>query len=253
MGKASRVGLMVWLIIFAVVDAGAGTRAYQPVILKGADFPNFLGAPTSELFLMVYHKNSAAWSQIPFQIDNIALDCSYFGAVNDTLDAQDELVFLAQDLGDSAAVADWHEPAGHYVRSRYRIAVHDTSAVIADALGFAYFCRGPAPLTLLAGYMTVDSLSDRVLSRYYQIGFIPGSGLLKSVRITQANAGDSLNFLDRLKIRLQIKIYSQPMLVTEDAVKKVSAPQYRSGPLRVIRDVPFNIVIDLGSTGEIIL
>ncbi len=253
MGKAIRYGWMVWLLLGSGAFASPTERAYQPIILKGASFPNFLGAPTSELFLMAYQRDMTTWSPIPFQIDNLTTDGSYFGATNDTLDAQDELVFLTQDLGDSATVADWHEPAGHYIRSRYRIVVRDTAAAGADTLGFAYLCRGPVPLAMLAGYMTVDSLHDRVLSHYYQMGFITDSGLPNSVRILQANAGDSLNFLDRLKIRLQIKIYSQPILVTEDAVHKVSAPQYLSGPVRVIRNVPFHIVIDLGSTGELVL
>lgn len=69
---------LVLFVLFLVVGipallAGAGIeRPFDPVVVKGAQLGDFLGADTSDIYVYVYKEES--WQQIPFQIDQVDWD-----------------------------------------------------------------------------------------------------------------------------------------------------------------------------------
>jgi len=84
------------------------SRIYDPIVLEGSRFKTLQGSPLNQLSLLAYQKGRLI--PIPFQIDEKRENGEYAfqqgeGAQPDSdpgFDANDELVFLAGDLGDRA-------------------------------------------------------------------------------------------------------------------------------------------------------
>ena len=84
------------------------TRIYDPIIIEGSQLKPLLGSPLEKLSLIAYLEGELI--PIPFQIDEKKENGEYAfkfgeGACADSdpnFDANDELVFLAGDLGDRA-------------------------------------------------------------------------------------------------------------------------------------------------------
>ena len=104
MKKTVALLLCVGLILGALGPRVANTantliRELDPVVVLGSAMPDFAGVPLAQLF--VYKYSGGAWSQIPWQFDEVV------GGVivtlgNGLLDAQDQLVFMAAEAGDQA-------------------------------------------------------------------------------------------------------------------------------------------------------
>ena len=84
-------------------------RDYEPVVITGNNLSEFLSVSTSQLFVYEYDETGDTWTQIPFQFDDVGDDGSYFSETDGTLDSNDELVFMAKDMGDKAPNYSWIE------------------------------------------------------------------------------------------------------------------------------------------------
>ncbi|MBN2357386.1 hypothetical protein JXO59_14830, partial [candidate division KSB1 bacterium] len=112
------------LVAAANVAAMDLMRPYDPVIVQGKHLPTFLSADTSRIFVYAYKNN--AWSQIPFQIDEVD-GGGYFATHNAHLDTTDEICFMAADMGDSAADNQWIPNYSSMLYQRYQVCATDTS------------------------------------------------------------------------------------------------------------------------------
>jgi hypothetical protein len=137
----------LFLSALAAGVSGAATldRAADPVVLTGADVPALLGVAAGDIVAFRYE---SGWVQIPVQVDERAVvdfadiynhlggvtetvtapqytDAgTYTGADPDpTLDANDEIVFMAADAGDPLPLAT--EPAGVVPGSGVQIDISD--------------------------------------------------------------------------------------------------------------------------------
>ena len=122
---AAIVTMSIWLMgVVAVrgIEAAptAWIRKHEPVILTGNQLPLVTGSPLDELF--AYSYDGDAWAQIPFQIDEV--DASGVYTVGDgLLDTNDELVFMAMDLGIQAGPLMWIDDADSRNNPRYQVEV----------------------------------------------------------------------------------------------------------------------------------
>lgn len=127
-------------------------RPIDPVVIPGSEAPGLLGTPNDRIHL--YRWNGAAFSPLPFQIDEIGLvdllgylglpqHCPVSGfdssaavcennylfddqgnaAGNHTFDVLDELVFMARDAGLRAPVSAWIN--GNVADTRYEITIRN--------------------------------------------------------------------------------------------------------------------------------
>jgi len=135
-------------LFLLVVSAGAAAtldRPADPVVLTGADVPALLGVAPGDIVAFRY---DSGWIQIPIQVDERAVvdfadiynhlggvtesvmalqytDAgTYTGADPDpTLDANDEIVFMAADAGDRPPI--FTEPAGVVAGSGVQVEISD--------------------------------------------------------------------------------------------------------------------------------
>jgi hypothetical protein len=155
-------------------------RPVDPVVLTGSQVPGLVGAAPGRV--VAFRASSDGWEQVPVQVDerfdttiaavyglpadqwphtstNVPIKAyadpnTFTGAdPTPTVDADDEIAFMARDAGGDAADADLGAPAGT-TGAGVEVALHDPAAT--DAEGFVYLFRSDGTLDPGAGRQYVD-------------------------------------------------------------------------------------------------
>jgi hypothetical protein len=216
-------------------------RDLEPIVIKGGYFIDFLRKPIQELYLFAYDSTTQSWRAVPFQFDQKDDSTHYWLPVpNDTLDENDELVFMAKDMGDKA-------PDGSYwidapdSRNYNRVEITATDSV-SNKMGWVYLYRSKTSLPLSADmYISYKpdakykKGADTLIANNY-IESHDSSGIPIEWKLLQ---GSGVNILDRQKVLIKMKLYGWlDFLVREDILapffKKV---EKKVGPVRVVREV----------------
>jgi len=177
------------------VEAAASiSRPQDPVVVAGASFPAFANALTGSLALYAYR--SGIWTPIPFQIDEVSITGTYVVSDGGLLDANDELVFMAGDAGDSATGSNW--PADPQSRIYARYAITLTDPLSPTSAGWAYLYRSTTLPRSSLRYITWTESAQTMVAVSYTASFSPTEFIgLSNLAIN----GTSVDILDRQKIR----------------------------------------------------
>ena len=183
----------------STAPAAGVARTLEPVVLTGAQLATLAGAPVDDLF--VYVNRAGAWSQVPFQVDEIGANGRFTSAGDGAFDAVDELAFMAKDLGDQAAMSG-DAPAGlPGTGAWYQVEVSDP--LDATAKGYAYVVRSASLTSAFTGaYVSYDAANRRIIGDAYQMGFSlspPNAGAAPEPNIwfDYLSLGGSADILDR--------------------------------------------------------
>ena len=201
-------------------------RTLEPVIVKGADLPDFLGAPVEHLFVYAYR--DGAWVQIPAQVDEVTAEGKYTALEDGVLDGNDEVVFMAQDLGDRVPGMAPMEGGQPIAARWYEIAVVDP--LDPAKKGFAYVVRSSTlSRTFTADYVSFDLDQHRLIGVTYRLGFATPKPWIDYL----AFAGNETDILDRTKTRLFCRV---PVIcpITEAKLPDLQDDLIKDGPVRVI-------------------
>lgn len=249
--------LLAGLVIIQVVDSIAQintiARQHEPIIMTGQSFADFDGAPIQQLSLYSYDASNSTWMQIPFQID----ERTNFGnfafppdSVDQTagFDANDELVFMASDLGDRAPV--WIDDPNSKQFVRYEIAITDAANPNDIKTGWAYLFQSttitigqpssyveyvPSP-NQDTGQDTVIGV-DPVLGKTYKLAGTD-KGLFGYLSIPSVS---EQNLFDREKIRgKSTNILFRDF--NEESGFTFIRLQVIAGPVRIIRNVTLSLL-----------
>jgi hypothetical protein len=239
----SSVLVLIPLFIAGGLEAGEKTmqRVDDPVVMECKDLGPLFGSPINKLALMVW--NGDTWSPIPFQIDQKKPDGSYAYTMgpeastdpDPNLDANDELVFMVKDTGDSVENGGWPKGAEKVME----IEVIDPKN---SARGWVYLVgfSGKAPRSeddYIERYVD-ETKGHRGVRSYEYTGGAPmdttAIDLIKAETTSEGKRG--LDVLDRLKIRgvlifpggITVPINADEMIKTEDKA-------FIDGPVRVLQ------------------
>ncbi|MBN1894664.1 hypothetical protein JW906_09215, partial [bacterium] len=215
--RSAKCILAVLLLGLSAAAAGIETRDYEPLILKGGAVPSALGKPVGEIHLFRFVSAGASWESVPFQIDEKDGETGFFGSRNGVLDADDEIVFIAHDLGDRASASDWIADENSRTQKRIEIGVQDP--LEGSIRGYAYVFFAPGLARSGFRYLEHEAASDHVSAVTYNL-WHGTHGLADSLVITPEAGGDGMDLLDRQKFRLKLKIsiggLSDDVVLTED-------------------------------------
>ena len=207
------------------------TRTQEPVIVGGGQLALFEGAALNDLFVYAY--TGATWRQIPFQVDEVDASGTYT-VENGLLDGNDELAFMAMDLGDQVTVSEWITDTSSQGYARYEIQVSDP--LNPGQQGWAYVYRSATLLpTLPADYVSWDAANQRLVSSTYIVGYNPAvHAAMDSMELN----GSGVDVLDRGKMRVDATcyIYGFPVPLTlteEDLAGYADYTPDIDGPVRV--------------------
>jgi hypothetical protein len=221
----------------ALLLAGAGPvfaasslpheRPYDPIVLSTAALAGLTDREPDHYRLLALR--DGVLMPVPFQIDARDADGTYqLGDAPRAFDDDDELVFMAKDLGARRAL----EPlaaAGPVVE----LTVTDP---VTGTQGWAYLVRGPGTPRPAAGpYATYDTARDEVRASAYRVRYPPGSNFFASMETTNAVGGGPL--LARMTMRIEptfsLLFARWSPRLTEESFTTVIAG-VRNGPVRAI-------------------
>lgn len=205
------------------------TRTQEPVILSGGQLSQFDGLALDELFL--YRYEDGTWTPIPFQIDEVNAFDRY--TVEDgRLDANDELVFMAMDMGQEASPSEWIADADSRIHARYQVQV--VNPLNPTEQGWVYVYRSETLGPSREDYVNWEPTGNRIVTRTYVAGLDPE--LPSSLDSLELN-GSGVDALDRLKIRVhaacRVGPVPIPVLLTEEDLDEEIVALDLDGPVRV--------------------
>jgi len=251
-----KLWLFVTGVLFLMTSAGVAQidRVYEPVVIVGENIPDIFHKEINHLYLFVYDAAGSSWRLIPFQIDEADTtkkERKYFApekneALRGIFDFDDELVFMANDLGDRADSTNWVENADSM---RCEIELLDP---ISGEKRYVYLFYLPNNiLDIPAPYeLAYDALNDLVSSSNYQVGFDHGApdtmGLLSDVWI---KSGTGVEIFDRVKVRLHglvTLLFPLPVTLAESYIRFDSV-NAKIGPVRILRNMEANFSFVYGS------
>jgi hypothetical protein len=264
------MGLSLWFLVVSLAMMGASTKAQSapvtpaainrpqdPVIVTGANLAAYGGAPVNELVLYAYQ--AGVWIPIPFQIDERTNDITGTYVISDDglLDANDELVFMAADAGDSASNnSNWPNDAASKAYPRHAIQVNDPLSPGSEA--WAYLYRSATLTRSNTSYVTWNQAAQVMTATSYIAAFDPANFVgLANLKLN----GNPADILDRQKIRVKPPILQA---FTEEFLKTFIPPTITLsvvGPIRAIRNdsalslalytsrLDFDVLFDLSTLG----
>ena len=224
-------------------------REYDPVIvsadaLSGFESSDFEFAAINQIYAMIYNGTSQGWQMIPFQIDERDTSGSYF--TDDQVagfDANDELVFMAADAGDSAI--GWLNNADSEQYQRFAIKI--TDPLSQDKKGWVYLYRSATLSPQFNPYVqyipapSTDSPADTVTGVTYKVGAESAGGFFGFLVFPEVS---NLDILDRQKIRVGITLGGFPLPpLTEEGFEFVKIDRVE-GPVRINKRLELSILGD---------
>jgi hypothetical protein len=198
------------------------------VILNGGDVPLLFGKNTAEIY--AYRYLSGAWEQIPFQIDEVTVDGDY-ATEDGVLDLNDELVFMAKDLGDPAGAADWISNDEARGTIRYQLTI--TNPLNTGEVGYAYLYHSSTLTPSHADYVSWDAISETINAESYILGLKPDEFF--GIDAMELN-GSGMDMLDRSKIRVNVSCPYITLDINEENLLtyiELSLTPEIDGPVRV--------------------
>lgn len=201
-------------------------RPEDPIVLKGAQLAAFSDAPLNELVAYAFH--GGVWTPIPFQIDEVTISGTYVISDGGRLDANDELVFMAGDAGESVSAAAW--PDDTQARLAPRMAITVTDPLSAGQQAWVYLYRSATLTRSTARYITWTQTAQTASAISYTAAFSPTKFVgLSDLFIN----GGTTDILDRQKTRLAtFTTLNEETLVTFLGAATVTLPI--TGPVRAV-------------------
>ena len=231
--------LLLLSISLAYADWG-NFRDYEPVVIQGNELSSFVGFPVDHIFAFSYDAVLDQWRMVPMQIDEKD-DSTHVWVpselVNGVLDANDEIVFMARDMGDE--VPDpyyWIDNPESREFERYEIIASDPMSGMQKYL---YFFATSTLTDTTTGYMSYTPPSDGYGTDIVSgVSYIEGhnqKGIPDRWEIPIEAGGTGVDILDRQKARgAGIAFGFVPLDLTEDDFTYVKI-EYVAGKVRVSR------------------
>jgi len=221
-------------MLLAPAEALASPRTWQPLVIRGAQIRQLLGARVQNLEVVAAHAGQL--QPIPFQLDERLPDGRYAlpngqqPVADDNpgfLDRDDELVMMISDLGERTPASDPAMRAGAI------------ELEVIDPLGgqnqYAYAAAVERPRLSSRNYVEFDPRRNVIETDGFRIGFT--NQMPTDFALQKRMRENRPNMMDRFKIRASTKVFHYfDLRITEDRiVNRLVA--WRDGPVRVIRRI----------------
>lgn len=223
-------------------------RQLDPLVVPGAMLPSLLETPLEKLGCFRAKASlDGTLEPIPCQVDERTARGAYvlpFGPDSNPedsdlkLSARDELVFVASDAGGKVEQPRW--PAG--LVEGLELELRDP---LDGALAWIYLgaFEGPAPRSSV-DYVRYIPGSEVVDASTYQLRFSKDAPIVfDHLAIKTGAGGDGSNPVDRMKIRLDAKVWGTISIQKTEADYTSEVIGYLDGPVRVLRRTRNRLII----------
>lgn len=203
----------IFIVPLLFAQSNTIDRPYDLIQLKGSDLSAYVGQSISDIHCYAYNAALDDWQPIPFQIDEKDTSGSYFPSIDGALDTLDEVIFQATDLGDKALPGSWVNDQNAIESQRLEFRFDDPLS--SGKTGWIYFYLSPTLASSNKRYIEYNPASDQVSTDIYDILHGP-LGLISDISIKPSAGGDGVDFFDRQKfmIKLKLDIYGSIQHIT---------------------------------------
>ncbi|MGH7917227.1 MAG: hypothetical protein ACREQE_07140, partial [Candidatus Binataceae bacterium] len=235
-----KFALTALVILWWTTGAWASVRGWQPLILKGSQLPQLLGARENRFEMLAAHSGKLA--PIPFQVDEVLPDGRYVlphgkAPVKDDspgiFDRDDQVVVMLSDFG---------------TRAQSGLPKGALEIQVADPLGgpdrYAYIAAVDKPERSAVRYIQYDPASDTIRSSYYRIGMT--GGWPTDFALQHGLEQDPPNLIDRFKVRTTARILGLFSYRMNENDVRSTLLGWKVGPVRMIRRERHSVNILLG-------
>jgi hypothetical protein len=201
-------------------------RGLEPVVITGEQIPAFGGLLLERLFVYAYREG--VWKQMPFQVDEVAQEGMYVPIEDNVLDNNDEIVFLARDVGTRYPGPALITGSLNIGAGWYELEV--TNPLSPAWRGWAYLVNSNALTRSNAtDYVDFNLGFHRILASDYALGLGVTHIGVDFLKLGQSG----VEILDRTKLRLDCLI---PGIcpITDALIPPVPDDLIKDGPVRVI-------------------
>lgn len=217
-------------------------RDLEPVVINGANVAALVSTPVEQLFVYTY--TGTGWGgQIPFQVDEVTSSGNYTTTEDGLLDVNDEIAFMAKDLGDRAPDTEPLTASLTISDAWYEIEVSDP--LNPTKKGWAYVVRAtsvPGP-PFNGDYVTYIAGTRRITTSQYELGYASAFFGIDYLALN----GSGIDILDRSKLRVQGSApFIGSFIVTEEPSGLLSPPDttlIKDGPIRVLLDQTADVLV----------
>ncbi len=236
-----------------VLTTKALERRFDVVIVTGDQLGTLQEKEISHLRL--YAGSEGKLTPIPYQIDERDPEGEFIFTGGDAagedvdqgrFDANDELIFVCGHAGDRVPRTLWpgESTVGH------EIVISDSRDLTKKAWAYLFYFPGDPPAPSEKDYISYDPESDRVVGKYYTVGYEKGYALFTDLIYAEESGGNGQDFLDRLKFRVDVQLLGGMVRIrrTEGDIRcKVIG--WKEGPIRVLRNAEmyFRILFNIPS------
>ncbi len=239
----ARLLMMTLPSLAQIAGYWGNSRDLDPVVVSGNLILGLTGVPVDEIYVYIFDSRDREWYPIPFQIDEKDNTANYWLTnPNGIFDGNDELVFMAKDVGERAPDGSyWIDDLDSRQYERVEIAIIDT---LVDKTGYVYVYRSPNPLPrateVYVNYLPNKNNqpgADSVIAKSYVENHTMG-GIPTDWKLLYGTGAD---ILDRQKIRITL---NYGILITVDeTISEASFDtlKIKVGPVRMIREVFWHI------------
>jgi hypothetical protein len=235
------------VVFAAVLEKKTIKRLVDPVVMDGGLASDVIGRPIANLRIYAFHDGK--FEPIRYQIDEMTgVDGDWIYTegpkpnkelANGKFDSWDKVVFMASDTGDKVGKEQWVSGYTNGVE----IEVIDPVTGEKGWCYLLYFQSSPPARSSLPNYHRYDyATNSHESERYHKVDIITKDGLhttfYKSWCITELAGGNEKNFIDRLKIRPELRLMfgKVPIRFTEEILKS-DTMAFTTGPVRVNKRV----------------
>ncbi len=228
-------------------------RRYDIVVVTGDMLPSLLQQEISHLRL--YSFANGTFSSAVFQIDErdpqgefVYTGGDLAGSDRDAgrLDENDELVFEAAALGSRVTRELWPQAAS----LGEEIEVSDPRDSAKKGWAYVLYFPHDPPAPLPEDYLSYDQVRDRVVGRFYTVGYKKGFTLFTDLIYPKEYGGSGEDFMDRLKVRIDVRLLGGLTHIrrTEQDMR-CRVVGWKDGPVRVLRNTEntFRILFNIPS------
>ncbi len=215
-------------------------RRYDVVVVTGDLLHDLTGKEISHLRL--YSFTDGTLQPIPYQIDERDPKGEFIFTGGDLagedvdkgrFDVNDELIFICSHAGDRVPKNLWPQESAH----GHEIQVSDPRNMTQKGWVYLFDFPESPPAPSSEDYLVYDPEKDRVEGKYYTVGYEKGYTLYTHLHYPKEYGGSGEDFIDRLKIRLDVELLNGLIHVRRkesDILCKIVG--WKDGPIRVLRN-----------------
>ncbi len=228
-------------------------RQHDLVTVTGEQLNTLIGKEIANLRLYAYTEEK--FRPIPYQIDERNPEGEFIFSGGQLagedidkgkFDVNDELIFVCGHAGDRVDRVIW--PQGSSIG--HEIVISDPRDFNQKSWAYLIYFPQEVPAPALEDYLNYDPEVDRVKGKYYTVGYKKGYGLFTDLIYPEASGGNNQDFLDRLKIRIDVQLMGGMVHIRRtEADIRCEVIGWKDGPIRVIRntEMRFRILFNIPS------